>query len=186
MFGLDRLMNRIRWTLSDGTRVWVRPIEPSDAPNLINIFAHLSSESRYQRFNRPVDNLTPTQQREIATQMVEDSVQHGRGWLVFGNVEEAEESAPLGGVRYVRLADRPDVAEMAITVRDDMQHKGLGSRLMAYMIEQARRDKLTAIVGLARDDNTAVWKLIQRTGLPLKRQDEGSETSFELTLNETA
>lgn len=178
---------RLRWTLDDGMHVWLRPIEPSDAPLLIDIFAHLSSESRYQRFNRPVDHITATQQQQIASQMIADSVQNGRGWLVFGTAEEdGVANAPLGGIRYVRLAERPDAAEMAVTVRDDMQRKGLGRRLMQYMLEQARRDGLSAIVGTARDDNSAIWKLIQRSGLPLKRRDEGSESSFELMLDGAA
>src|SRR3954447_26351666 len=53
-----------RATLADGAEVIVRPVEPSDAPLLLEAFAeHFSEQSRYQRFLATKRTLSP---RELA------------------------------------------------------------------------------------------------------------------------
>jgi hypothetical protein len=43
----------------------------------------------------------------------------------------------LGIARFIRLADRPDTAEAAIAVADDVQHEGLGRLLLLRLVAAA-------------------------------------------------
>ena len=45
-------------SLRDGSRVHVRPIQPSDKARLAAGFEHLSERSRYRRFLYPIKRLT--------------------------------------------------------------------------------------------------------------------------------
>ncbi len=47
--------------LTDGSRILIRPIEPSDARQLEAGFEHLSAVSRYRRFLAPIDHLSDQQ-----------------------------------------------------------------------------------------------------------------------------
>lgn len=174
---LSRILHRSR--LKDGTRVVIRPIRADDGPHLLTIFAHLGTESRYRRFYRPVDQLPAERTRREAEQMALDCVTVGRGWLAFADLP-GEPHAPLGGIRYVRMGDR--TAEISVTVRDDMHNKGVGSLLMQRLVREARRDGLRRLVGLMQDENRPAWRLLQKTGLPMRRTVDGRDTYFELLL----
>jgi hypothetical protein len=103
--------------------VWIRPLHADDTAHLIDIFEHLSPDSRYLRFHESLVDPNPEyiekKAAEIAT-LPEDS---GLGWLAFTNLPE-QACAPIGGVRCVRLPETPEVAEVALTVRDDFAGRG--------------------------------------------------------------
>ena len=174
-----RNKRRERWKLADNTEVWLRPIGSGDAPFLVDIFNHMSDESRYQRFNTTLANVDEERVQNRAQQMVDQSVNNGRGWLAFAQIEGKE--SPLGGARYVYTDE--DVAEFAISVRDDIQQKGLGTLLLLRLIQTAKRDKLEALTGFAQADNRGLWQLLDRSGYPIERERDGSDVFFRMPLN---
>ncbi len=173
-----------RWhnehVLEDGTRIWLRPILRTDMPYLLDIFANLSSQSRYQRFIAAVDNLSQERVEELATQMVEDTVTHGRGVLAFREIEG--QNVPIGGVRYFLEEDGGTSAEFAITIRDDYQRKGVGKLLLNELIRQAQARGVTRLTGLALADNAGLWRLVEQTGYPINRQPGSGDVEFELLI----
>jgi GNAT superfamily N-acetyltransferase len=119
-------------SLSDGQRVHLRPIRPSDKDLLREGFERLSPDSRYARFMAPKARLTD---RELDYLTNFDGVNH----FAMGAVRRHLVSKPegVGSARFVRLQDKPDTAEPAITVADDYQGKGLGSLLLQRLVEAA-------------------------------------------------
>lgn len=173
-----------RWAneyfLEDGTRIWLRPILTTDAPYLLDIFAHLSSQSRYQRFITMVDNVTLERREELAAQMVADSVSKGRGILAFVEIEG--EDVAIGGARYFVEEAGDNSAEFAITIRDDYQRRGIGKLMLNELIRQAQRNGIKHLTGLALSDNLGLWRLVEQTGYPISRNSNGSEIEFELLI----
>jgi RimJ/RimL family protein N-acetyltransferase len=115
--------------LRSGDVVRLRQVRPQDAPALARAYANLSSQSRYQRFFTPAPELSETMLMH-ATEV--DHENH-----------EALVAVPLlsseivGECRFVRLADRPDTADLAVTVVDAWQGRGVGSALLARLSERA-------------------------------------------------
>src|SRR5437667_11458151 len=106
-------------TLSDGTRVTLRHIRPSDADGLRDGFSRLSRESRYRRFFSGKTELS-SEMLHYLTEV--DGVDHV-AIVAVGVSPDLKSEAGYGVARFVRREDDPDVAEAALTVVDDMQHK---------------------------------------------------------------
>lgn len=167
--------------LKNGMRVGFRPIFPIDTPYLVDIFHNLSPESRYQRFHQSVEGITPEQVQTRAAQTALDSYIHGFGLLAFSS-DDGYPPQPLGGARYYAYDTTPDSGELAITIRDDMQGQGLGNGLLAALIVEARQRGLKQITGVALPSNRGMWRLLEKTGLPLERWYDGPDMHFTLTL----
>jgi GNAT superfamily N-acetyltransferase len=118
--------------LSDGQRIQLRPMRPSDKQMLLDGFEQLSPDSRYARFMAPKSTLS---ERELAYLTDVDGINH----FAIGAIRKHLVSKPegVGSARFVRLSDEPDTAEPAVTVLDSFHGKGLGSIMLQRLIEAA-------------------------------------------------
>jgi GNAT superfamily N-acetyltransferase len=154
-------------TLRDGSRIRIRRLRRSDGDLLLHGFEHLSSESRYRRFLTPmpklsghaVRNLTETDRREHEAVIALDP--------------EAGDVVGLG--EYVRSAERPDVAEVAVTVADDWQDRGVGTVLLEALCARAREDGISSFTALMLSGNTRMMDLLQHVG-PVRVVDRQGST----------
>lgn len=169
------------FTLRDGTPVWFRPISPADAPHLIDIYDHLSPESRYLRFHQSLEGISQEQVEQRAAQTAYDSVAHGFGLLAFGATQQLAHN-PLGGARYYLDNQTADAGELAITIRDDAQRQGLGQMLLNQLIDEARSRGIRYLKGTALHSNTGIWRLLRSTMLPLESWHDGPDSFFKLAL----
>ena len=118
--------------LTDGQRVQLRLMRPSDKGLLLAGFEQLSPDSRYARFMAPKARLTEGELRYL-TEV--DGVDHFAMGAVRRHLVSKDEG--VGSARFVRFIGEPDTAEPAITVVDGYQGKGLGSILLQRLIEAA-------------------------------------------------
>jgi GNAT superfamily N-acetyltransferase len=118
--------------LSDGQRVQIRPIQPSDKRMLLEGFEQLSPESRYARFMTPKKSLSESELRYL-TEV--DGFDHFALGAVRRHWVSRDEG--VGAARFVRLANQPDTAEPAVTILDGFQGKGLGTLLLQRLLEAA-------------------------------------------------
>jgi len=115
----------------DDLRLCVRPVRPEDRDRIVNGLRSMSVETSYRRFFTP--RFYPTEETlQYLTHV--DGKQH----MALGAVDCTREGEPgIGAARYVRLADRPSVAEAAVVVLDDYQRRGIGSILIAALSRYA-------------------------------------------------
>lgn len=166
-----------------GVTVWIRPMLPTDAANLIELFKHLGADSRYQRFQlaatEPKEELILREARRIAD-LAPDK---GMGWLAFAADPENEgDFIPIGGMRYLWV--EPGVAEASLTVRDDMQRQGIGRRLMIFMLDHGRQHGVEKITADVERNNLGMWRLLHHSPVPFERTTEGNYTHIELDLSQ--
>jgi RimJ/RimL family protein N-acetyltransferase len=143
-----------RVVLRDGSKVVIRPVHHDDAPLLADGFARLSSESRQLRFLRPKDELSRAELRYFT---VVDHHDHE----ALGALDHAD-GRGVGVARYVRDADDPHSAEIAVTVVDDWQGRGLGTELLAQLSGRARVEGIRRFTALVSADNAAMSALLRR------------------------
>ncbi len=175
------LLLKNKTTLKNGTKVWIRPIEVADTPYLIDIYENLSSESRYNRFQHIADGLSDNVVESRAAQTALDSVDNGFGLLAFADLGNHAATA-IGGARYYTDLTDPYSAEIAMTIRDDMQGQGLGKLLLKKLIKEARQRGLLYFTGVALPENSAIWHLLASTGLSLTCWDEEPDRHFRMML----
>jgi RimJ/RimL family protein N-acetyltransferase len=160
------------YRLADGASVHVRHVRPSDEPVLRAAFRELSARSRYQRFLGPVSELSDSLWRYLCNV-------DGRDHVALVALDD--ESRAVGVARFVRQWTAPSVAEVAITVADAWQCRGLGSLLIALLVETARRAGVDAFVAYALPNNVGIRRLLARHG-PLRVSMVGGEETMEVQL----
>ncbi len=149
--------------LRDGSRALLRPILPEDKPLLQDGLTRLSSDSRYLRCHRVVEGLSEEDLRYLT------EVDH-RDHVAWVALDASRADLPGMGIgRYVRLVDTPSVAEMAITVTDDHQGKGLGTLLLAVMTPVARANGIEVFRNYVLADNEAMLNLLNELGATERR-----------------
>ena len=163
--------------------VRVRPLRPGDGPHLVDLFEHLSPESRYRRFNIPLANPDPDLIRRRAEAMADIDPAAEQGWLAFADLVDQPDACGAG-VRCIRL--NGDVAEVSLAVRDDAQHDGIGTELLRFVGRQAYADGIRKLVGHVQSDNRPLWQSLRHVGAPFERKRQGAETFIEVDLQEAA
>ena len=149
-------MHRERERLADGRGVFIRPIRAADAPLLVDAFGHLSPLSRYRRFFTPMNRLSPTSVRYLT------HVDHHRHEAV---VAIDDHGSLVGIARYICSADDPTAAELAVTVIDDWQSDGLGTRLVERLVRRAREEGVERFTGEVLWENRKMLSLLRNLGV---------------------
>jgi RimJ/RimL family protein N-acetyltransferase len=126
-----------RLTLRDGRVVHVRPLERGDREALAAAVIGLSDRTRYLRFATAKPRLT---KRELDFLV---DVDHYRHEAIVAIDPTTRRGVAL--VRYIQLPDEPAVAEIAATVTDEWQGRGLGTALLAQLAAHARRNGYSAL-----------------------------------------
>ncbi len=150
--------------LDDGSRVRLRPVVPEDKERLVQGLERLSPESRYRRFMSAVSRI-PDRQLRYFTEL--DYVDH----YAVGALALDEPGEPgVGVARYVRLADQPQVAEVAVTIVDDYQKSGLGSLLLQAAMAVALENGILEFQAEIMGDNHGAIRLVRRFGARIVRK----------------
>ena len=159
--------------LRDGSDVLIRQVRSTDAPLLADGFARLSAASRQMRFLGVKKQLSAAELRYFT-----DVDHHDHEAL--GALDRAG-GRGVGIARYVRDADDPQAAEIAVTIVDDWQGRGLGTELLARLSDRARREGIRRFTALADANNVAVAALLRNAGAHLVRRGQGT-VEYEITL----
>ena len=152
-------------TLRDGARVTLRPIAPEDKPLLAASFDRLSEESRYRRFFTTKPALSAAELDYLV------DVDHQDHEAIVAIDRSSGEG--LGVARYIRSTDDVEVAEVAVTVADDWQGRGLGRALLDRLTYRARREGVRRFSALVQSDNLASVGLLEGVGETRRRFDTG-------------
>ena len=87
----------------------------------------------------------------------------------------------MGVARYVRDAEDPQAAEIAVTIIDDWQGRGLGTELLAQLSDRARQEGIRRFTALVAADNKAMAGLLRNVSAELVRYGPGT-VEYEITL----
>lgn len=158
--------------LRDGTTVLIREIGPQDRCLLSDGFAHVSEQSRFMRFLGHHADLTPAELDEYTRPNDADHFAIGA----------RTETTPLATARYIRLGTG-SAAEMAITLVDEAQGRGLGGLMMRTLIDAALERGVDQFVALVHRRNQPMLKLLHRFGAVTV---VSCDTEHELRLDLTA
>jgi GNAT superfamily N-acetyltransferase len=151
---LDRTMGSGAWidpadptlelaTARDGTAVHLRPLRRDERELVARFFAGLSDESRRRRFLQPMPRLPEAMLRRLV------EVDGRRHAAVVAEVH----GQCVGIASYVALADQPGAAEVAVTVTDRYQGRGIGRLPVDALRPLAVSAGLTTLVYLVDPTN---------------------------------
>ena len=158
------------WPLRGGGEYTIRPIHPDDAQMLQDLVQNLSPESRYYRFvssmtELPASMLSRLTLIDYDREMALVAIHRVRKSAEDGEMVETERI--VGVSRYITNPDKSS-CEFSLVVADDFNGKGLGSRLMLSIMEEARDKGLAEIEGLVLANNPGMLKLMKGLGFHIK------------------
>jgi GNAT superfamily N-acetyltransferase len=160
--------------LADGTRLRLRPLVSEDRDGFAALFARLSPESRYRRFLTPKRELTP---RELSDFTDIDHIRHEAIVAI-----DERDGAMVGVGRYVHVADRLKVADLAAEVTDEWQGMGIGTALTRHTVQRARDNGFALLTATTLWENRPARALLRRFEFHAYASD-GSEIELELKLD---
>jgi len=149
--------------LADGATVHLRPIRPDDGAGLLGLYSRLSDESIYLRFFSPVPAPTETQLRRLTTLDYDSR---------FAIVAELGDHI-VGVARYDRQPD--GAAEVAFTIEDDQQGRGIGTILLEHLAAIARAHGIPRFMAWTLSGNAKMLRVFSEAGFgATKTFDDGN------------
>ncbi len=150
--------------LRDGSTIHVRPVRASDEAKLWRFFEQLSQESRALRFFSSGTDLAAQARREADVDYVS----------AFGLVATAgPDDRVVGHSTYVLL--ERGRAEVAFTVADEYQGRGLGTILLGHLAEVAAANGVQVFEAQTLPANVRMLEVFRESGFPIEVRSRPDE-----------
>lgn len=160
------------WAAKDGTKVEIRPIRPDDEQFMVKFHKGLSERSVYMRYFESLSLAVRTAHSRLSRICFADPVRD-TVLVALSLNEHTGEQKILGVGRLSKLSD-PSNAEVALLVLDEFQGLGLGRELLRWIVQSARAQKITRIEAEMLRDNTAIQRVLKKSGFRLRLIDPRS------------
>ncbi len=162
--------------LPDGRTVFFRAIGPADRDTLREEFFKLGPESIRNRFFNAKLDLTPAE-LEFLTEV--DFSMHV---ALVAELEHDDQRFPVGVGRFVRAQDHSSHAEIALTVTDEYQGKGIGKTLLRQLIYCAKKLGIGYFDAMIFADNKPMSKLMLGMGVTTQSSTREGVSTLSLRL----
>jgi GNAT superfamily N-acetyltransferase len=152
-----------RWvTVSDGRRIFVRPVVTTDSGTLLRELESADQETIYQRFFRSPIRLDAAQLDRLTRLDY-------RSRLALAAFDE--EGTGLAIARYETI--EPGVAEIAVVVKREWRGLGVASVLLGLLEQAAASRDITLLTALYLPSNEAIAGVLERRGFTVGLDDSG-------------
>jgi len=161
--------------LEDGTRVNFRPMHPTDEKRMRELFHSLSEQTMYYRFMSRITRIPQKQVQDFVY------IDYRSDMAIVGTIPEAHGEQIIAIGRYY-LNPRTNLAEVAFIVRDQWQNQGIGTFLLKYLIQIAKRNGIAGFTAEVLRDNKAMQAVLEKSGCEIRSRLEDRVYSIELDL----
>jgi acetyltransferase len=154
------------YALGDGNHYQIRPIQVDDQEGIIQLFNHLSPESRYLRFAHAISKLPDDFLDDILHLDYKKEMALLAAMTSHTGTEEI-----IGIARYVTPPNK-NVCEFSLSVGDSHATHGVGTHLMLDLIEYAKKNGLQEMLGYVLRINSKMLHLVSDLGFQIHSQDD--------------
>jgi GNAT superfamily N-acetyltransferase len=149
----------------DGKPITIRPINIQDMKLEYDFIDRLSPETKHYRFFGAINNVS---EKMLKTLCDVD----GKNSMAFVATEQINsEEVEIGVCHYV-LTGKPDTYELALTMSDKWQNKGLGKLLLDRLISYAKSHGVKWLYSAELADNAYMHALSKEVGMQIKTDPE--------------
>ena len=159
---------------SDGRAVRIRPILPSDAPAIVKFHSTLSERTKYLRYFGSHDTLSDSELKHMT-----EIDYHKRMAFVALLGDEI-----IGMSIYETLPGTTN-AEVAFTVSDNHQGRGLGSIFLEHLAGAAAESGIERFEAEVLAENRSMIQVFRRAGYDVSRSFDGSSMHLEFAIDPT-
>ncbi|HAU32062.1 MAG TPA: acetyl-CoA hydrolase, partial [Desulfotomaculum sp.] len=153
-------------TTQKGVEVFLRPVRINDEPLLKDFFYSLSDNSMYKRFISMRKDMPHERLQQFSV------IDHTKEMIILAVIQEDEKEKLLGFGQY-EIDEIMHTAEAAFVVRDDYQNKGLGTTLLSYLIQLARKGGLLSLSAEVLEENKPMLWVFEKAGFKIESTEAG-------------
>ena len=155
--------NSFFYPIKDSTYLCFKTLEHEDKEKFIAGFKKLSPKTVYHRFFGFMKELTNEQVEDLLSTDQKNHI----AWSAFDIVND--ELVGVGVGRFRRSKENPGEAELALTVIDEYQGKGVGTVLLAIMYYLASKLDISIFTGVMLADNARLIRRFREMGAEMTR-----------------
>ena len=171
----QRLLNKFQ--LADGTIIGTAFVVPEDSERLVKGYDKLSLRTKMFRFHYGKNKLSDYEKDYLVNV---DNYDH----LAIGAVDlNKSHEVGVALIRYIRDKKDPTKAEVALTVIDEYQNKGIGTHLYNELIEHACKNGIKLFVNCVMKENITLLNILEKIGGEIK-DSSGNQYIIEVRLPE--
>lgn len=146
------------YALGDGSDYLIRPIQLNDRERIIELFDHLSPESRYLRFAHAISKLPDDFLDDIL------HLDYKKEMALVAVIPSQTGIEEIVGIaRYVTPPNQR-ICEFSLSVSDDHTTHGIGTHLMLDLIAHAKENGLQEMLGYVLSKNLKMLHLVSELG----------------------
>lgn len=164
-------------TLRSGEVIFVRPIRPDDEPLMREMFYDFSENTKYLRFHAVTKSMPHNKLQVFCT------VDYDSEMALIGLYGPPGAEEIVGVARYMTDAKKQS-AEVAFTVGDAWQRKGLGTYLFERLLKIARGHGIGTFHAYVLAQNSGMLKVFNSSGLIVETATEADVVHVTMKLPE--
>ncbi len=149
--------------LRNGQSLRIRLVRPDDKKRMEELFNRLSPRSRYLRFQYSKDHMTEEDLRHFTESAPP------RRYACVATTGEGEKERIVAVGSWDALPDGKG-AEIAFTVEDNIQLRGIGTLLLEQLVKAATAYNITRFEARVLDENTRMLEVFDESGFRIEKQ----------------
>lgn len=166
-------------TTKSGLEIHFRPIKISDEDLLKDFIYSLSDKSLNRRFMSARVDIPHERRQEFVV------IDYSREVAILAVIGEPGKEVIVGVGRFYIDPDT-HTAEVAFTVGDDYQDKGIGTELLAYLTYLAKRQGLIGFTAEVFSDNLPMLHVFEKGGFDLEKRTIAGVSELKMTFRDKA
>jgi acetyltransferase len=157
------------WKMKDGTELTIRPIRPEDEPAIVKFHEKLSDRTVTRRYFQPM-SLWQRTAHERLTHIC--FIDYDREMALVSEIKNAKGELEIIAASRMSKQHGTNSALTACVIRDDFQHKGLGTELFRRHLDIARAEGLKQVVCNMLEDDKDSQAILKKLGFRLTPNGE--------------
>ena len=158
-----------------GLSILMRPVKISDEPLLKEFFYSLSDQSLYRRFMTPRLDMPHERLQEYVV------IDYTREMVILACLENGARQEVVGMAEYY-LEEDGMTGNVAFAVKDQYQNRGIGTELLAYLTQIARRQGLHGFTAEVLRENEPMLRVFEKMKFPTDTKPEGNAYRLRISL----
>ena len=160
----------------DSQSIFIRPVRPSDAGQMIDLFDDLSPKTVYLRFFSPIKKIS----RSLLIRLTQIDYDREIALVAFSGQPGARK---IIGVARIIFNPGTSEAEFAIVVADRWQGQGVGIQLLHHALTCSKKYGIQTVWGSVISTNKGMVKMGQKIGFNVKRDFDSGEYKLTISLD---
>ncbi|WP_342766537.1 GNAT family N-acetyltransferase [Candidatus Borrarchaeum sp.] len=161
-------------TTKAGLEVLLRPVKISDEPLVKDFFYSLSDKSLYRRFSSARTDMPHERLQDFVI------IDYTKEMVILA-VKEHEGKEEILGLGQYGINEGTRTAEVALVVRDDYQRQGLGTELLTYLTQLAKKQGLLGFTAEVLVENRPMFRLFEKMGFYTEKRSEAGMSELKMT-----